>query len=75
MAFPVTVITIVLPFSICLILCVVIHRLFFHPLSTIPGPRLAAITSLYHFYYSVIRRGDVVNHLKFLHKKYGEGWA
>ncbi|KAG2417839.1 hypothetical protein HFD88_000938 [Aspergillus terreus] len=31
-----------------------IYRLYFHPLSKIPGPRLTAATHLYEFYYDVI---------------------
>jgi hypothetical protein len=75
MAFPVTSVVIVLQFLIFLVLYIAIYRLSFHPLASVPGPWLAAITRLYHFYYSVIRRGDVVNHLKYLHKKYGEEWT
>ena len=50
---------------------VVIRRIYFHPLSDIPGPRLAAATSLYAAYYEVLKDGAFVDHIKQLHLKYG----
>ncbi|KAI9367032.1 cytochrome P450 monooxygenase [Aspergillus egyptiacus] len=46
-----------------------IYRLFFHPLSKYPGPRLAALTNWYAAYY--VAKGDL--HLEMLkwHEKYG----
>lgn len=51
---------------------VVTYRLFFHPLSKVPGPRLAAISRFYDFYYDCIQRGKFVFKIDELHKKYGE---
>jgi hypothetical protein len=48
-----------------------IYRLYFHPLSRFPGPKLAAITSWYEFYYDVILDGNFYFHKKKLHQKYG----
>ena len=62
----------VLQFIFCLLVYVIISRLFFHPLASIPGPCLAAITSLYRFYYCVVRGGEMIDHLKYLHKVYGQ---
>jgi hypothetical protein len=62
----------VLQFILCLLVYVIISRLFFHPLASIPGPCLAAITSLYRFYYCVVRGGEMIDHLKYLHKVYGQ---
>ncbi|OAL28004.1 hypothetical protein AYO20_09626 [Fonsecaea nubica] len=49
----------------------VIYRLFFHPLSKIPGPKAAAISRLYDFYYDCIQGGKFVFKIEDLHKQYG----
>lgn len=41
----------------------------FHPLARVPGPHLAAWTSLYKAYY--IHFGDISGHTIILHQKYG----
>jgi hypothetical protein len=51
--------------------CLVIWRLFFHPLRKIPGPKLAAITYWYEFYQDVILQGNYVKVYPDLHKQYG----
>lgn len=50
----------------------VFHRLFLHPLSRYPGPKLAAITRWYEGYYDVIKNGQYTFKIKELHRKYGE---
>ena len=47
-----------------------IYRLFFHPLASLPGPKLAAVTTLYNAYYDICTPG-LVKRLPELHKKYG----
>lgn len=49
----------------------VIYRLYFHPLAGFPGPRLAAATSWWEFYYDVVKDGELVFQLPGLHEKYG----
>ncbi|KAA8909835.1 cytochrome P450 [Sphaerosporella brunnea] len=50
----------------------VVYRLYFHPLSRIPGPKLAAATTLYVAYYDVYKNGTFLRDaLPALHKKYG----
>jgi hypothetical protein len=45
---------------------------FFGPLSKFPGPKLAAVTSWYEFYYDVILKGRYTFKIKEMHQKYGE---
>jgi len=52
--------------------CVAIYRLFFHPLSGFPGPRLAQITTLYKTYYEVVKGGELLQKIRELHAVYGE---
>ncbi|KAL4941900.1 hypothetical protein BDV06DRAFT_222655 [Aspergillus oleicola] len=48
-----------------------IRRLYFHPISHIPGPRLAALTWWYEFYYDFIHPGKYVFKIQELHEGYG----
>ncbi|KAK4238798.1 cytochrome P450-like protein [Achaetomium macrosporum] len=50
--------------------CLVVYRLFFHPLAKYPGPFLAKLTDAYMLYYAW--KGD--RHLEFwrMHEKYGK---
>lgn len=48
-----------------------IQRLYFSPLSHIPGPKLAALTWWYEFYYDVVQKGRFVFKIEELHKQYG----
>ncbi|KAF2116138.1 cytochrome P450 [Lophiotrema nucula] len=47
-----------------------IYRLYFHPLAKIPGPKLAAVTTLYNAYYDICMPG-LIKHLPAMHEKYG----
>ncbi|SPO05572.1 related to cytochrome P450 CYP3/CYP5/CYP6/CYP9 subfamilies [Cephalotrichum gorgonifer] len=48
-----------------------VYRLYFSPLAKFPGPKLAALSNWYEFYYDVIREGDFTWQIKKLHEKYG----
>ena len=51
-----------------------IWRLYLSPLSKFPGPKLAALTYWYEFYYDVMEPGGglFLWELEKLHKRYGE---
>jgi hypothetical protein len=49
-----------------------IYRLYFHPLAGFPGPKIAAATRWYEFYYDVIKRGKYVYKIEEMHRKYGK---
>lgn len=48
------------------------YRLYLHPLSKFPGPKIAAVSRWYEFYYDVICGGAFVGQLPELHRKYGK---
>ena len=54
-----------------LFLIVIINRLFFSPLASFPGPRLAAATRWYETYFDVLRGGQFMYEIQRLHKIYG----
>lgn len=61
----------VLSISAVYVLGLVIHRLFFSPIAKFPGPKLAAVTSLYELYYDVIKKGKYLFEIEKMHDKYG----
>ncbi|KAL2794563.1 cytochrome P450 [Aspergillus keveii] len=50
---------------------IVIYRLYLSPIAHFPGPRLAALTVFYEFYWEAVRNGQFTFHIGELHKKYG----
>jgi hypothetical protein len=50
---------------------IVVYRLTLHPLAKIPGPKLAAATSLYEVYFDVVKGGMWLFEIERLHKIYG----
>ncbi|TLD20674.1 hypothetical protein PspLS_08795 [Pyricularia sp. CBS 133598] len=48
-----------------------VYRLFFSPIAHLPGPKLAALSFWYEFYYDVILGGRYVFKIKELHAQYG----
>ncbi|KAL4778870.1 cytochrome P450 [Aspergillus varians] len=53
------------------ILATGIYRLCLSPIAHFPGPRLAALTVMYEFYWDTICNGQFTFHIGDLHKKYG----
>ena len=53
------------------LLALAVDRLWFSPLSRIPGPRLAAATGLYEFYYECILGGKYIFEIEKMHQQYG----
>jgi hypothetical protein len=54
-----------------LVIAEALRRLYFHPLAGIPGPKLAALTWWYEFYFDGIQQGHYVFKIQELHKQYG----
>lgn len=48
-----------------------VRRLYFSPISHIPGPRLAALTQYYEFYYDIVLRGQYTFKIIEMHREYG----
>ena len=48
-----------------------IYRLYLSPISSFPGPKLAALTLWYEFYHDVVRGGQYVFKINELHDQYG----
>jgi hypothetical protein len=55
------------------IVYIAIYRLLFHPLASVPGPKLAAITSLHEFYYDCLKDNGGLHAFKMreMHEQYG----
>jgi hypothetical protein len=60
---------ILISLPILFVLSTVIYRLVFHPLSRVPGPKVAGISTLWLAYH--VRQGKSATWEPDLHKKYG----
>jgi len=49
-----------------------IYRLLFHPLARFPGPKLAAVTTLYEGFYDIVYQGKYIWQIEKMHKKHGK---
>lgn len=47
-----------------------IYRLCFSPIAQFPGPKLAALTFWYEFYFDVVKRGSYVWEINKMHETY-----
>lgn len=54
------------------VLSLAVYRLYLHPLAKFPGPKLAALSGWYEFYYEFPCKGQFTFHIQELHDKYGE---
>jgi len=63
---------ILLPLGLLYPICLVVYRLYLHPLARFPGPKLAAVTSWYEFYLNAVKDGQATHKRKEWHEKYGE---
>ena len=50
----------------------IIYRLFLSPLAKFPGPKLAALTRKYEFYYEAVLNYEYLFEIKRMHNIYGE---
>ncbi|KAK5096990.1 hypothetical protein LTR70_002207 [Exophiala xenobiotica] len=53
------------------IVTLAVYRLYLSPLAKFPGPRLAALTLWYEFYYDVVQRGRYTWKIREMHRTYG----
>ncbi|KAF7588956.1 hypothetical protein BBP40_004997 [Aspergillus hancockii] len=53
------------------VLATAVYRIYFHPLRDFPGPKLVALTSLYEFYFTLIKDGQFVWEIGRLRDEYG----
>ncbi|KAF3388205.1 Trichodiene oxygenase [Talaromyces pinophilus] len=67
LSFVVTALVIIAGYMIYL----VVARLLLSPLSRFPGPKLAALSNWYEFYYDVLQQGQFTAHIQRLHDEYG----
>jgi hypothetical protein len=53
-------------------ICTITYRLTLSPLAIFPGPKLAAATSLYEFYYDFFKKATFCYEIERMHKVYGK---
>lgn len=74
MASQVTHPVVILPIFAAISYCIgiAVYRLWFGPLSKVPGPKLAAVTQGYEMYFDLIQQARFPWQLKKLHEHYGK---
>ena len=58
-------------FSAAYVIGLVFYRLYLSPISTFPGPKIAAVTWWYELYYDVFQKGKYIYQIEKMHDKYG----
>lgn len=58
--------------SLIYLLGLAVYRLYFSPIAGFPGPKLAALTLWYEFYYDVLCGGQYWVKIAELHERYGK---
>ena len=67
----ITLVQIIAILIFCYTLYGAIYRLYLSPIASFPGPKLAALTFGYEFYYDIIKNGRYTFKITDLHKQYG----
>lgn len=49
----------------------IVYRIYLTPLARFPGPKLAAVSKAYQFYFDVLKAGKLPFELVRLHERYG----
>ncbi|KAL6716918.1 hypothetical protein ACLMJK_004830 [Lecanora helva] len=55
----------------CYLVALAIYRLYFTAVAEFPGPKLAALTKWYEFYFDVVLQGKFIFKVRELHRQYG----
>ena len=64
-------VTMILALSVILATVLVLYRLYLSPLASIPGPKFAAATRWYEFYYDCVLPGKFFLEIERMHQSYG----
>ena len=70
-SFPIYSVCAAIAISVVAVVARGIYRLYFHPLAKFPGPKMAALTMWYEFYYDVVKRGKFTFEIVKMHEEYG----
>ncbi|KAI9813881.1 MAG: hypothetical protein M1826_002368 [Phylliscum demangeonii] len=60
-----------LSFAVLYVAWGIVYRLYFSPIAKFPGPKIAAMTMWYEFYYDVLKAGRYTWRIREMHEKYG----
>jgi hypothetical protein len=58
--------------SLLYLAALAVYRLYLGPIAKFPGPKLAALSRWYEFYFDCVLPGQFEFHIQDLHKRYGE---